>query len=163
MNPSCALPAAMPAVSPCMSCRTHSKGCGSPAVSALIRRFHEAKIEGKESVTCWGDGSPLREFLYVDDLANLCVFLMNNYSGNETVNAGTGKELTIKALTELVAKVVGYKGKIEWDTIRPNGTPRKLLNVSKATALGWTYKTELEDGIRLAYQDFLNNPMRAER
>lgn len=90
---------------------------------ALIRRFHEAKVAGLKEVTCWGDGSPLREFLYVDDLANLCVFLMNNYSGNETVNAGTGKELTIKALTELVAKVVGYEGEIKWDTTRPNGTP----------------------------------------
>ena len=128
-----------------------------------FRRFHEAKVEGKTEVTCWGDGSPLREFLYVDDLANLCVFLMNNYSGDETVNAGTGKELTIKELTELVAKVVGYQGEIKWDTSKPNGTPRKLLDVSKATALGWTYKTELEDGIRLAYEDFLNNPMRAER
>ncbi len=130
---------------------------------ALIRRFHEAKLEGKESVTCWGDGSPLREFLYVDDLANLCVFLMNNYSGNETVNAGSGKELTIKELTGLVAKVVGYTGRIEWDTSKPNGTPRKLLDVSKAKKLGWTYKTELEDGIRLAYDDFLHNPVRAER
>ena len=135
----------------------------SHVVPALIRRFHEAKVNGVESVTCWGDGSPLREFLYVDDLANLCVFLMNHYSGNETVNAGTGKELTIKELTELVAKVVGYTGKIEWDTSKPNGTPRKLLDVSKATNLGWTYKTELEDGLRLAYEDFLNNPMRAER
>ena len=135
----------------------------SHVLPALIRRFHEAKLEGKESVTCWGDGSPLREFLYVDDLANLCVFLMNHYSGNETVNAGTGKELTIKELTELVAKVVGYTGKIEWDTTKPNGTPRKLLDVSKAKKLGWTYKTELEAGIRLAYEDFLHNPMRAER
>ena len=96
----------------------------SHVVPALIRRFHEAKVNGLESVVCWGDGSPLREFLYVDDLANLCVFLMNHYSGNETVNAGTGKELTIRELTELVAKVVGYTGKIEWDTSRPNGTPR---------------------------------------
>ena len=135
----------------------------SHVLPALIRRFHEAKLEGKESVTCWGDGSPLREFLYVDDLANLCVFLMNNYSGNETVNAGSGKELTIKELTELVAKVVGYTGRIEWDTSKPNGTPRKLLDVSKAKKLGWTYKTELEDGIRLAYDDFLHNPVRAER
>lgn len=135
----------------------------SHVLPALIRRFHEAKMQGRESVTCWGDGSPLREFLYVDDLANLCVFLMNNYSGSETVNAGTGKELTIRALTELVAKVVGFEGRIEWDTNRPNGTPRKLLDVSKATRLGWTYKTELEDGIRLAYRDFLENPMRAER
>ena len=90
-------------------------------------------------------------------------FVMSNYSGNETVNAGTGKELTIKALTELVAKVVGYEGEIKWDTTRPNGTPRKLLDVSKATKLGWKYRTELEDGIRLDYEDFLNNPMRAER
>lgn len=135
----------------------------SHVLPALIRRFHEAKESGAEVVTCWGDGSPLREFLYVDDLANLCVFLMNNYSGNETVNAGTGKELTIKSLTELVAKVVGYEGRIEWDTTRPNGTPRKLLDVSKAEALGWKYKTELEEGIKLAYDDFLHNPMRAER
>ena len=135
----------------------------SHVLPALIRRFHEAKISGAKSVTCWGTGSPLREFLYVDDLANLCVFLMNNYSGNETVNAGTGKELTIKALTELVAKVIGYEGEILWDSTRPDGTPRKLLDVSKATKLGWTYKTELEDGIRMAYKDFLENPVRAER
>ena len=135
----------------------------SHVLPALIRRFHEAKESRAEVVTCWGDGSPLREFLYVDDLANLCVFLMNNYSGNETVNAGTGKELSIKALTELVAKTVGYEGRIEWDTTRPNGTPRKLLDVSKAAALGWTYQTELEEGIALAYKDFLENPMRAER
>ena len=101
----------------------------SHVVPALIRRFHEAKVNGVESVTCWGDGSPLREFLYVDDLA----------------------------------KVVGYTGKIEWDASKPSGTPRKLLDVSKATNLGWTYKTELEDGLRLSYEDFLNNPMRAER
>ncbi|MBP3809946.1 MAG: GDP-L-fucose synthase [Clostridiales bacterium] len=135
----------------------------SHVLPALIRRFHEAKEAGVKSVTCWGDGSPLREFMYVDDLADLCVFLMNNYSGNETVNAGTGKELTIKELTELVAKVVGYEGEILWDPSKPNGTPRKLLDVSKAAALGWTYKTELEDGIRLTYKDFLENPMRAER
>ena len=135
----------------------------SHVLPALIRRFHEAKEAGLEEVTCWGDGSPLREFLYVDDLANLCVFLMNNYSGNETVNAGTGKELTIKKLTEITAEIIGFKGKIKWDTARPNGTPRKLLDVSKATKLGWTYKTELVDGIRLSYEDFINNPMRAER
>ena len=135
----------------------------SHVLPAMIRRFHEAKEAGAPSVTCWGDGSPLREFLYVDDLANLCVFLMNNYSGNETVNAGSGKEVTIRELAELVAKVVGYKGEILWDTTRPNGTPRKLLDVSKAAELGWRYHTELEDGIRLAYEDFLNNPVRAER
>ncbi len=135
----------------------------SHVLPALIRRFHEAKESGYKSVTCWGDGSPLREFLYVDDLANLCVFLMNHYSGDETVNAGTGKELTIKELTELVAKVIGYEGEILWDTSRPNGTPRKLLDVSKAGKLGWKYKTELEEGIRLSYEDFLHSPMRAER
>ena len=126
----------------------------SHVLPALIRRFHEAKLSGASQVVCWGDGSPLREFLYVDDLAELCVFLMNRYVGNETVNAGTGKELTIKALTELVAKVVGYSGAILWDTSKPNGTPRKLLDVSKAAALGWRYHTELEDGIALAYADF---------
>ena len=135
----------------------------SHVLPALIRRFHEAKESNQPTVTCWGDGTPLREFLFVDDLADLCLFLMNNYSGNETVNAGTGKEITIKALTELVAKVVDYKGKILWDTSKPNGTPRKLLDVSKSASLGWRYKTELEDGIRAAYEDFLSSPMRAER
>lgn len=135
----------------------------SHVLPALIRRFHEAKESGHKSVTCWGDGSPLREFLYVDDLANLCVFLMNHYSGDETVNAGTGKELTIKELTGLVAKVIGYEGEILWDPSRPNGTPRKLLDVSKAGKLGWKYKTELEEGIRLSYEDFLHSPMRAGR
>ena len=135
----------------------------SHVLPALIRRFHEAKESGAPFVTCWGDGSPLREFLYVDDLAELCVFLMNNYSSDETINAGTGKELTIKELTELVAEIVGYSGEIRWDTSKPNGTPRKLLDVSKAKKLGWKYKTELRDGIRLAYEDFLNNPVRAER
>lgn len=135
----------------------------SHVLPALIRRFHEAKEQGLDTVICWGDGSPLREFLYVDDLANLCVFLMNNYSGSETVNAGTGKELTIRELAGLIARVVGYEGEILWDTTKPNGTPRKLLDVSKAEKLGWKYKTELEEGIRLSYEDFLHNPMRAER
>ncbi len=135
----------------------------SHVLPALIRRFHEAKIYDLPSVTCWGDGSPLREFLFVDDLAELCVFLMNNYSGNETVNAGTGKEVSIKELTNIVAEVIGYKGEIKWDTSKPNGTPRKLLDVSKAASLGWKYKTELRDGIRLTYDDFLSNPFRAER
>lgn len=135
----------------------------SHVLPALIRRFHEAKEAGLAQVTCWGTGSPLREFLYVDDLADACIFLMNNYSGNETVNVGTGKELSIRELTELTAKVIGYEGEILWDTDKPDGTPRKLLDVSKLEGLGWRYKTELEDGIRLAYEDFLNNPMRAER
>ena len=135
----------------------------SHVLPAFIRRFHEAKENNLPEVVCWGDGSPLREFLFVDDLADLCVFLMNNYSGNETVNAGTGKEITIKKLAELVAKVVGYTGSIIWDDTKPNGTPRKLLDISKSKALGWKYKVELEDGIKLAYNDFLNNDMRTER
>ena len=135
----------------------------SHVLPAMIRKFHEAKETGKNKVICWGDGSPLREFLYVDDLANLCVFLMNNYSGQETVNAGTGKEIHIRHLADLVAKIVGFKGEIEWDSSRPNGTPRKLLDISKAEKLGWKYKIGLEDGIRLAYQDFLENSTRTER
>lgn len=135
----------------------------SHVLPALIRRFHEAKEAGLSEVTCWGSGKPLREFLYVDDLAEACVFLMNRYSGNETVNVGTGKELTIRELTELTARVIGYKGKICWDPSKPDGTPRKLLDVSKLERLGWKYHTELEDGIRLAYEDFLHNSMRAER
>lgn len=135
----------------------------SHVLPALIRRFHEAKVSGAKEVTCWGTGTPLREFLYVDDLADACVYLMNSYSGNETVNLGTGKELSIKELTELVAKVIGYEGEIKWDPSKPDGTPRKLLDVSKLESLGWHYKTELEEGIRLSYEDFLSNPMRAER
>lgn len=135
----------------------------SHVLPALIRRFHEAKESGAASVTIWGTGTPLREFLYVDDLADACVFLMNTYSGNETVNLGTGKELTIKELAETVKRVVGYEGTIEFDTSKPDGTPRKLLDVSKLEKLGWKYKTELEDGIRLSYEDFLHSEMRAER
>ena len=135
----------------------------SHVVPALIRRFHEAKVNRVTSVTCWGDGSPLREFLYVDDLANLCVFLMNNYSGNETVNAGTGKELTIKELTELVAKVVGYTGEIKWDPTKPNGTPRKLLDVSRQRAWAGPTRPSWRTACALPMRTFLNNPMRAER
>ncbi len=135
----------------------------SHVLPALIRRFHEAKEAGAPTVTCWGDGSPLREFLYVDDLADLCLFLMEHYSDAETVNGGTGKEITIRELTEIVADVVGYQGEILWDTTRPNGTPRKLLDISKATRLGWTASTPLREGIRLTYHDFLTNPTRAER
>ena len=134
----------------------------SHVLPAMICRFHEAKEAGHPSVTCWGDGSPLREFLYVDDLANLCVFLMNNYSGNEMVNAGTGKELTVKELAKLVAKVVGYEGEILWDVSKPNGTPRKLLDISKTANLGWRYRTELEEGIRLSYKDFLDKRLNTE-
>lgn len=132
----------------------------SHVLPALIRRFHEAKENKDPFVTCWGDGSALREFLYVDDLADLCVFLMNHYSGSETVNAGTGKEIRIKDLAGLVAGVVGYEGEIRWDPSKPNGTLRKLLDVSKAEGLGWTYQTSLESGIRLAYEDFLAHAAR---
>lgn len=135
----------------------------SHVLPALIRRFHEAKEENREEVICWGTGTPMREFLYVDDLAEACVFLMNHYSGNETVNVGTGKEISIKELTELVAEVVDYRGNIAWDKTKPNGTPRKLLDVSKLESLGWKYHTELKEGIRLSYDDFLNNPIRMER
>lgn len=135
----------------------------SHVLPALIRRFHEAKENNLNEVVIWGTGTPLREFLYVDDLADACVYLMNTYSGNETVNLGTGKELSIKELAELVKKVVGFKGNITFDITKPDGTPRKLLNVSKLEKLGWKYRTELEDGIKLAYEDFLNNDMRVER
>ncbi len=135
----------------------------SHVLPALIRRFHEAKVNGDKETILWGTGKPLREFLYVDDLADACVFLMNNYSGNETVNVGTGKELSIYDLAMLVKKVVGYEGELIMDPTKPDGTPRKLLDVSKLTNLGWTYKTELEDGIKLAYEDFLSSEMRTER
>jgi Nucleoside-diphosphate-sugar epimerases len=134
----------------------------SHVLPALIRRFHEAKVAGLSEVTCWGDGSPLREF-------SMSMTWRTSASPDEQLlrqrnrERRNRKELTIKQLTELVARVVGYTGAIRWDTSRPNGPPRKLLDVSKATALGWTYKTELEDGIRLAYEDFLTNPIRAER
>ncbi len=135
----------------------------SHVLPAMIRRFHQAKEAALPYVTCWGDGSPLREFLYVKDLAEFCVFLMDHYSGEEPVNAGTGQEITIRELAELVAQVVGYHGEIRWDTTKPNGTPRKLLDVSKATALGWRYKTELRQGIRLTYEDFCKNSANLRR
>lgn len=135
----------------------------SHVIPALLRRFHEAKLNNFPSVSCWGDGTPLREFMFVEDMADACVFLMNNYEENEIVNIGTGNGITIKELSELVAKVVGYKGKIEWDTSKPNGMPKKLLDVSKLESLGWSYKTELEDGLMKAYEDFLSNEIREEK
>ncbi len=139
----------------------------SHVLPALIRRFHEAKVNGDERVVCWGTGKPLREFLFADDLADACVYIMENCSAkdldNETVNIGSGKEVTIKRLAETVAETVGFKGVIEWDETKPDGTPRKLLNVSKLQKLGWSYKTELKDGIKIAYDDFLNGKTRAER
>jgi GDP-L-fucose synthase len=105
----------------------------------------------------------MREFLYVEDLADACLYLLRHYSGNETVNIGTGKEVSIGELAQTVKRVVGFEGEIEYDTSKPDGTPRKLLDVSKLTSLGWTYKTELEEGIRRAYEDFLSHEMREER
>jgi GDP-L-fucose synthase len=135
----------------------------SHVLPALIRRFYEAKIAGADTVTIWGTGTVRREFLYVDDLADACVYLMNTYSGNEAVNIGTGKDLYIRELADIIKKVVGYQGEIMFDSSKPDGTPRKLLDVSKLEKLGWRYTTDLEDGIRLAYDDFLINEMRAER
>lgn len=135
----------------------------SHVLPALIRRFHEAKINQAEEVVIWGTGSPLREFLYVDDLADACLFLMNHYSGSKTVNVGTGKEVTISELANLVKRTVGYEGKLRFDTSKSDGTPRKLLDVHKLTELGWQYKIELPDGIQNAYDDFLHSEMRAER
>lgn len=135
----------------------------SHVLPALIRRIHEAKINHLPSVTVWGTGKVLREFLYVDDLADACVFLMKHYSGNATVNIGTGEDLTIGELAQLVKEVVGYTGELIFDTTKPDGTPRKLLDISKLTGLGWRYKTSLRDGLQLTYQDFLSTSHRIER
>ena len=123
--------------------------------AALIRRFHEAKQAGATSVTVWGTGNPRREFLAVDDLADACVFAMKHYSGELFLNAGTGKDISIGEFAQLVAEVVGYQGVLEFDTSRPDGTPRKLLDVSRLTGMGWTAKTDLRDGIAHAYADFI--------
>lgn len=130
---------------------------GSHVMPAMIRKFHEAKVNNAESVELWGTGTPLREFLYVDDMADACVFLLENYSGEQHVNIGTGKEVTIKELAETVQRVVGYTGKIVWNTQMPDGTPRKLTDVSKLHGLGWTHKVELEEGVKLAYDWFREN------
>ena len=127
----------------------------SHVLPAMIKKFHDAKENNFSAVTCWGNGTALREFLYVDDLADLCVFLMNNYNGLDPINAGSGEEISIKDLAELVASIVGYKGEILWDTTKPNGTPRKLLDLSKSKNIGWKYKTPLIDGIKMTYEDFM--------
>jgi GDP-L-fucose synthase len=127
---------------------------GSHVLPALIRRFHEAKVDGASEVTCWGTGSPLREFLYADDLGEACVFLLENYSEEQFINVGSGKELTIRELTEIVRETVGFEGNIVWDKSKPDGTPRKLMDSSRLFDLGWRPKVELREGIRLAYQDF---------
>jgi GDP-L-fucose synthetase len=129
----------------------------SHVMPALIRRFHEAKINNAKEVVVWGSGTPLREFLYSEDMADACVYLMENYEGNDFFNIGTGKEITIRGLAELIKEVVGYEGEIVWDTTKPDGTPRKLLDVSKLESQGWKYKMELREGINLSYKWFLEN------
>ena len=129
----------------------------SHVLPALIRRFHEAKTANAHEVVIWGTGSPLREFLFADDLAEACIFLMEQYSGREIINVGSGIEISIKALAELIQKVVGFDGKLIFDTTKPDGTPRKLMDNSKIRAMGWVPKVKLEEGIAIAYKDFLSH------
>jgi GDP-L-fucose synthase len=129
----------------------------SHVLPALIRRFHEAKIANSPSVTCWGTGSPMREFLYVDDLARACVFLMENYSEEQFINVGSGTDVSIRDLADLVKRAVGFQGSILWDHTRPDGTPRKLMDSSRMFALGWRPEVDLEAGIRLAYDYYLKS------
>lgn len=123
--------------------------------AALIRRFHEAKVSGAPTVTVWGSGTPRREFLCVDDLADACVFMLKHYSGEAFINIGTGTDVSIAEFAQLVAEIVGFKGQIVFDRSRPDGTPTKLLDVAKASDLGWRAKTKLRDGLAAAYADFL--------
>ena len=127
----------------------------SHVLPALIRKFHEAKVSGAGEVVIWGSGTPLREFLFADDLADAAVKLMLEYEEEKFVNIGTGHDISIKELAELIKKIIGFEGKLIFDTSKPDGTPRKLMDVSFLNSLGWKYKTELEDGINIAYQDFL--------
>lgn len=129
----------------------------SHVLPALVRRFHEAKLNSDKSVTIWGSGTPMREFLYVDDLADACVHLLESSENPGLVNIGTGKDVTISELASIIAKVIGFEGSIEYDKSKPDGTPRKLLNVSKMSALGWDASVELEQGIRKTYQWFQDN------
>jgi GDP-L-fucose synthase len=133
----------------------------SHVVAALIRRFHEAKLSGAKDVVVWGTGTPRREFLYVDDLADACIHLMKIYSSDELVNIGTGEDITIAEFARVVAATVGYTGAISFDTSKPDGTPRKLLDVNRLAKLGWRASTGLEDGIRLAYQAYLSESRQA--
>lgn len=127
----------------------------SHVLPALIRRFHEAKVAGIHEVLIWGTGTPLREFLYADDLGEACVFLMQHYNEDQFINVGVGEDISIHDLAYLVREIIGYQGKLRFDTNKPDGTPRKLMDVTKLHALGWQHKTSLRDGIALAYQDFL--------
>ena len=127
----------------------------SHVLPALLRRFHEAKIQGLTEVVIWGSGNPKREFLFADDLADACFFLMENYNEKEIINIGCGADVSVKELAVLISDITGFKGDLIFDTTKPDGTPRKLLDVTKLNNLGWHYKTELKDGIQLAYDDFL--------
>lgn len=133
----------------------------SHVVAGLIRRFHEAKMSGAKNVVVWGTGTPRREFLFVDDLAEACIHLMKTYSSDELVNIGTGEDITIAEFARVVAATIGYSGEISYDTSRPDGTPRKLLDVSRLARLGWRAKTSLEDGLKLAYQAYLSENQQA--
>jgi GDP-L-fucose synthase len=127
----------------------------SHVLPALIRRFHEARINNLPDVTIWGTGNPKREFLFADDLAEACYYLMQNYDEEGLVNIGTGEDVSIKDLALLIKDIIGYEGEIKFDTSKPDGTPRKLMDVSKLHSKGWKHKIELRDGIKLAYEDFL--------
>lgn len=132
----------------------------SHVLPGLIRRFHEAKISGAQSVACWGSGTPLREFLHSDDLGRAVVYLMLRYSSDKIINVGSGVEVSIKDLSNIVAGVVGYRGLIRWDTSQPDGTPRKLLDCSKLSSLGWKHSINLEDGVKSTYEDYLKNEIK---
>ena len=134
----------------------------SHVLPALLRKFHEAKQTGAAAVTCWGTGAPLREFLYADDLANACVFLMQKYSEEQFINVGFGSDISIRQLAELIKHVVGFAGDIVWDASKPDGTPRKLMDSSRLFALGWRPKVDLETGIRRTYDDFLGREQRGK-
>lgn len=135
----------------------------SHVLPALIRRFHEAKEQNAAVVTIWGTGRPKREFLYADDLAEACVYLMENYDGRELINVGTGEDLSIEELALLIKEITGFAGEIKYDSEKPDGTPRKLMDVTKLHELGWKHKMQLKDGIKLAYEDFLQADVVAER
>lgn len=124
---------------------------------ALIRKFHNAKVKNFPCVECWGSGKPMREFLYVDDLADACIFLMDNYNDTDIINIGYGSDISIKCLASIIAEVIGYHGKIIWDQTKPDGTPRKLLDCGKINNLGWHPSVSLEKGIELTYQWFIKN------
>jgi GDP-L-fucose synthase len=134
----------------------------SHVMPALIRKFHEAKVNGDKEVVMWGTGKPRREFLYVDDLADACVFLMNNYSDEIHINVGTGEDVEIRELAEIIKKVVGYEGEIVNDTTKPDGTPRKLLDVTRLHKLGWKHKVGLEEGIRRVYEWYVGKIAKEE-